>query len=174
MEPFVGQIQVFAFNYAPRGWASCEGQLLPINSYTALFSLIGTTYGGNGTTTFALPDLRARVVVGVGRGPGLSAITWGERFGNESTSITKNNLPPVDIKASSANASQSAPTAGSVPATPGTLSGRTFAATEGYTGGAPDVTLYNAGGNGFPINNRQPSLGMYYCIALQGIFPSRS
>jgi microcystin-dependent protein len=174
MEPFIGQIQVFSCNFAPRGWAFCEGQLLSIAENPPLYSLLGTTYGGNGRTTFGLPDLRSRSIVGVGRGPGLSSRTWGERFGNESTSITKNNLPPVDIKASSANASQSAPTAGSVPATPGALSGRAFAATDGYNTETPDVTLYNAGGTSVAMNNMQPSLGMYYCIALHGMFPPRN
>jgi microcystin-dependent protein len=174
MDPFVGQLQTFGFNFAPRGWAKCEGQLLAIAEYNTLYSLLGTAYGGDGRSTFGLPDLRSRSIVGVGRGPGLSPITWGERFGNESNSITKNNLPPVDIKASSANASQSAPTAGSVPATTGALSGRAFAATDGYNTETPDVTLYNAGGTSVAMNNMHPSLGILTCICLNGIYPSRS
>jgi len=174
MDPFIGQIQAFGFNFAPRGWAKCEGQLLPIASYSALFSLLGTTYGGDGRTTFGLPDLRSRAMVGMGTGNGLPTIAWGQRVGSATNSITKANLPAVNIGASTANASQSSPTAGSVPATPGSLVGRNFTATEGYAPGAPNVTLYNAGGNSTPLNNLQPSLGMNYCIALFGIFPSRS
>jgi microcystin-dependent protein len=83
MEPFLGQIQAFGFNFAPRGWAQCQGQLLAINTNTALFSLLGTTYGGNGQTTFALPDFRGRTMVGQGQGPGLSAYTIGQVGGTE-------------------------------------------------------------------------------------------
>src|SRR5687767_9318635 len=93
MEPFLGQIQAFGFNFAPRGWAQCQGQLLAINTNTALFSLLGTTYGGNGQTTFALPDFRGRTMVGQGQGPGLSAYTIGQVGGTESVTLTSNNLP---------------------------------------------------------------------------------
>ncbi len=93
MEPFLGQIQAFGFSFAPRGWATCQGQILSISQNTALFSLLGTTYGGNGQTTFALPDLRGRAAIGQGQGPGLSAYTIGEVGGAESTSLTTANLP---------------------------------------------------------------------------------
>src|SRR5688572_4385704 len=92
MEPFLGQIQAFGFNFAPRGWAQCQGQLLAISANTALFSLLGTTYGGNGQTTFALPDLRGRTMVGQGQGPGLSPYVIGEQGGTENVTLTVNNL----------------------------------------------------------------------------------
>jgi len=93
MEPFLGQIQPFGFNFAPRGWAKCDGQLLPISTYSALFSLIGTTFGGDGRTTFGLPDLRGRSIVHIGNGPGLSSISWGQRGGVENIYITQANMP---------------------------------------------------------------------------------
>src|ERR1044071_219623 len=92
-EPFVGEIRMVGFNFAPRGWAFCNGQQLPIAQNSALFSLIGATYGGNGTTTFALPDLRGRVPVGIGQGPGLTNVTLGQKFGGETNTLTVANLP---------------------------------------------------------------------------------
>src|SRR5439155_16461480 len=91
-EPFLGEIRIFPYNFAPRGWALCSGQILPIAQNTALFSLLGTTYGGNGQTTFGLPDLRGRTPVGVGQGPGLSSIDLGEVSGTESVTLTQQNL----------------------------------------------------------------------------------
>jgi len=93
LDPFIGQIQAFGFNFAPRGWSLCDGQLLAISSNTALFSLIGTAFGGDGRTTFGLPDLRGRTAVHVGRGPGLSNITWGQRGGRENVNLTIQELP---------------------------------------------------------------------------------
>ncbi|MCB0630228.1 MAG: phage tail protein, partial [Lewinella sp.] len=93
MEPFLGQIQPFGFNFPPRGWAFCDGQLLAISSNTALFSLLGTMYGGDGRTTFALPDLRGRSIVHIGTGPGLSHITQGEKGGRENVTLTTANMP---------------------------------------------------------------------------------
>ena len=92
-EPFIGEISMFGGNFAPRGWALCDGQLLPVSQYSALFSLLGTTYGGDGRTTFALPDLRGRTPKGVGNGPGLQSVIWGERGGKEQTLITAANMP---------------------------------------------------------------------------------
>ena len=93
MEPFLGQIQAFGFNFAPRGWSKCEGQLLPISQWTALFSLLGTTFGGDGRTTFGLPDLLSRSIVGMGQGPGMDNITWGERGGNYTYTLTTQQMP---------------------------------------------------------------------------------
>lgn len=184
MEPFIGQIQAFGFNFAPRGWAKCDGQLLSISSNTALFSLLGTTYGGDGRTTFALPDLRGRAPIHQGNGPGLASVALGARAGVENITLDITNLPShthvTSIKASSANASQSAPTAGSSIAKPGKVSGRSFNETEGFNTATPDVELSgesvivgNTGGQQ-PFNNRNPYLGINYCIALVGLFPSRS
>ena len=92
-EPFIGQIQIFGFNFPPRGWSFCDGQLLPIAQNTALFSLLGTTFGGDGRTTFGLPDLRGRVAIHPGTGPGLPPVTWGQRGGAASTVLTTNQMP---------------------------------------------------------------------------------
>lgn len=171
MTPFLGQIQAFGFNFAPRGWAKCEGQLLAISQYSALFSLLGTTYGGDGRTTFGLPDLRSRSIVGMGQGPGLDNISWGERGGAYTHTITTAQLPahnhnvqvgvntgtgdeasPTTILASSTNGFAEDPTAGQ------------------HLGG---VTQTNVGSNQ-AFNMRNPFLGINVCIALEGIFPSRS
>lgn len=170
-EPLLGSLMLFAGNFAPRGWAFCNGQLLPISSNTALFSILGTQYGGDGSTTFALPDLRGRAPVGAGQGPGLSNYPIGSRVGSETTTLTAANLPSHShtLNGSSLPGSSSLPN-GNVPAVnrDGIL----------HYGTTADVTMSSAsitstGGNqGF--NNIQPVLGMHYCIALQGVFPSRS
>lgn len=187
IDAFVGQIIVVPFNFAPKGFAMCHGQLMPINLNTALFSLLGTTYGGNGTTTFALPDLRGRVPLKSGQGPGLSSYAAGDAGGTETTILTTNQLPQhthaVDVSAMTATARCSvAPgnhgsPVGTVPAT--------GAGAAAYGTGAPDgtmsasaiamggaLTAASAGGSQ-PHDNRQPYLALNYCIALQGIFPPR-
>ncbi|WP_435579782.1 phage tail protein [Gilvibacter sp.] len=184
MDPFIGEIIMFAGNFAPRGWALCEGQLLPINTNTALFSILGTTYGGDGRTTFGLPDLRGRAPIGNGQGPGLTPRVLGQKSGAESTVLQAANLPPhnhtASLHVSSANASQTAATANSSIATPGTLAGRSFTPTQGFNEASPDVTMNNASvqtgntGNGTPANNMQPFQVVNYIIALQGVYPSRS
>lgn len=184
MNPFLGQIIMFGGNFAPRGWALCEGQLLAISTHQALFSLLGTIYGGDGRTTFALPDLRGRTPVGFGAGPGLTNRMQGERGGLQTTTLQNSNLPAHNhaaaLKVSSANATQSAATDGASIATPGALAGRTFTPTEGFNTGAPDITMntqsvetVNSGG-GQAFNNMQPYLAINYIIALEGTFPSRS
>lgn len=184
MDGVIGTIMLFGANWAPRNWALCNGQLLPISNYTALFSILGTTYGGDGRTTFALPDLRGRVPVSFGQGPGLSNRAIGQQVGSETTTLNTTNLPAhnhgATLHVSSADASQSAATANSTIATPGSTSGRTFTATQGYNTASPDITMNagsvatgNTGGN-IPFNNMQPTLAMNYVICLNGIYPSRS
>ena len=184
MEPFLAQIIMFGGNFAPRGWALCDGQLLPINSNQALFSLLGTTYGGDGRTTFALPDLRGRTAVHAGNGPGLSPVRLGEKAGTNSTTLSTANMPSHNhvgvLKVNSGNATQTAATANSSIATPGSGSGRSFVATEGFNTTAPDVSM-NAGsvttgnaGGGTSFNNMQPFNTVNYIIALLGTYPSRS
>ncbi|MCB0602177.1 MAG: phage tail protein [Saprospiraceae bacterium] len=175
MTPFIGQIQPFGFNFPPRGWAFCDGQLLAISQYDALFALIGTTYGGDGQTTFALPNLRGRSIVHAGSGPGLSPIIQGQSAGVENVTLTTNNMPShnhggtVQLGAGLANSASG--------------SGSNFAANTGgnsiYNSGAfsgammnGNVTVANNGGNQ-PFNIRNPFLGIYVSIALEGIFPSR-
>jgi len=171
MEPFIGQIQAFGFNFAPRGWAFCNGQLLPIASYTALFSLLGTTFGGDGRTTFGLPDLRGRVMIHPGSGPGLSTISWGEKSGQEQVSLSIANLPSHNHASSVAvhtGAGES-----SVPT--GYIAAHSGAFGEEPTSGAnlAGVSNNNVGGN-IPLTIRNPFIGVYHSIALVGVFPSRN
>ncbi|MBC3758353.1 phage tail protein [Hyunsoonleella sp. SJ7] len=177
MEPFIGQIIMFGGNFAPRGWAFCDGTLLPISQNTALFSILGTIYGGDGRTTFGLPDLRGRVAVHAGNGPGLTDRRLGQKGGSETNTLTSSNLPAIPLKVSSADATQSTATNGASIATPGKLDGRSFDPSNGFNTATPDVTLNSAsvqGGSSTPINNMQPFQVVNYIIALTGIFPSRS
>ncbi|MCB0457735.1 MAG: tail fiber protein [Flavobacteriaceae bacterium] len=184
MDGVLGTIMLFGANWAPRNWALCNGQLLAISSNTALFSIIGTTYGGDGRTTFALPDLRGRVPVSYGQGNGLTNRAIGIPFGSESTVLNASNLPAhnhsASLHVSSADSSQTAATANSTIATPGSTEGRTFTATQGFNAASPDVTMNagsvvtgNTGGN-IPLNNMQPTLAMNYVICINGIYPSRN
>ncbi len=171
MEPYIGQIQAFGFNFAPRGWALCQGQLMPIAQNTALFSLLGTTYGGDGRSTFGLPDLRGRSAVGHGHGPGLSQFILGQQAGSETTTLSASNLPvhnhqltATDSDANSDEASNGARL--------GTAGASIYA-----TGGSGTVHLAadstTQAGSNVPFNNRDPFLVMNYCIALEGIYPPR-
>lgn len=173
-QPFLGQIMIFAGNFAPVGWAFCNGQLLSINQNTALFSLLGTTYGGNGVNTFALPDLRGRVPVHFGQGLGLSPYTQGEIAGTETVTLTQNNLPAHNHLL---NAVSGAGTAGAPG--PGEFLAQSTARDRIYSNApTPDTTLSTATiaptGGGQPADIRQPYLVMNFVIALQGVFPSRN
>jgi microcystin-dependent protein len=171
MEPFLGQIQAFGFNFAPRGWAFCDGQLLPISSNTALFSLLGTTYGGDGRSTFALPDLRGRSIVHPGTGPGLSPIRQGDRGGAESVTLNIANLPSHNHTATVA-----VNTGGGEDSNPTQfIASHASAFSEEATAGKflSGVAVGNNGGSQ-AFNTRNPYLGVYMSIALQGVFPSRS
>ncbi len=164
-DPFLGELRLFPYTFSPQGWAACDGQLLPISQNTALFSLLGTTYGGNGVTTFALPDLRGRVPVHQGQGPGLSDRTLGEQDGAEATTLTTAQLPAhTHLPAvSSAEASTNRP-AGAVPAR-----GGEYAPTPDGSGAPSSPT-----GGSQPVPLLQPYLVLRWCIALNGIYPSRS
>lgn len=186
-DQYVGEIRLFPFNFAPLGWALCQGQILPISQNTALFSLIGTFYGGNGTSNFALPDLRGRVALSFGQGPGLSPRDQGEVGGEESMTLTTQTLPAHShittpggtLRAASAGGNQRSPT-GAVPAAESsgvtaTYSGQTansLMMAGGVTFGGTAVATPQ--GSGMPHENRQPSLTLNFCIALQGVFPPRS
>ena len=165
---------MFGGNFAPRGWALCNGQLLAISQNSALFSILGTTYGGDGRTTFGLPDLRGRAPLHAGNGPGLTPRSLGQKSGSETNTLTTANLPQIPLKVSSANASQTAATSGASIAAPGSTDGRTFTPTEGFNTATPDITLANQGGSSIPINNMQPYQAVNYIIALLGTFPSRN
>lgn len=175
MEPILGEIKMVGFNFAPVGWAICNGQLLPIAQNSALFSLLGTTYGGDGRTTFALPDLRGRVPINQGQGPGLSQRVIGEILGEENHTLTSTEMPahthPVTVNpaCSAEDASNGSPV-GQVPAT-----STTPAYTSPATGTmAPSSGTAGIAGGSQPHNNMQPSLTVNFIIALQGIYPSRS
>jgi microcystin-dependent protein len=180
MTPFLGQITLFPYNFAPVGWVLCQGQLLPISQYTALFSLLGVQFGGNGTTNFALPDLRGRVALGQGQGPGLSPYNIGSMQGAESVALTTPTTSPHShaFQAFAAPATTNAPN-GALPAE-GSGSGRGGGfAVNAYAASGAVVSLAAgqvtaAAGGGAAHNNLQPYLTVNWCIALQGIFPSRN
>jgi len=178
MEPFLGEIKAVGFNWAPQGWALCNGQLLSIAQNTALFSLLGTTYGGNGQTTFALPNLQGRVPIHQGQSGGTSQYTIGQSGGTENVTLTINNMPAHTHTATatinaSARGDQDTP-AGGVPA-PNSGNNIYASAADGSTkmnAGMATVTNAPAGGNQ-PLSVVQPYLCINFIIALQGIFPSR-
>jgi microcystin-dependent protein len=173
MDPFVAEIRIFPFNFAPKGWAFCDGQILPLSQNTALFSLLGTTYGGNGVSNFALPDLQGRVPMHPGQGPGLSLHDLGEESGSDTVTLIESEMPTHNhlLQAANSDGIDQSPTA------------------EMYAGGVGGIATYaNAGGAtttlspqaivpqgaSFPHNNLQPYLTLNFCIALQGVYPPRT
>jgi microcystin-dependent protein len=169
--PFLGEIRMFGGNFAPRGWAICNGQLMPISQNTALFSLLGTSYGGNGITTFALPDLRGRVPINQGQAPGLSLYDLGQIGGEENLTLTTAQLPAHNHKfVSAANPGLDSPS-GSVLGSP--TSGAALYAPSGPTGTMHAAANASVGGSQ-PHPNVMPYLCTSFIIALQGIFPSRN
>ena len=168
MDPFLSELRIMSFNFPPKGWAFCNGQLLPINQNQALFSLLGTTYGGDGRTTFGLPDLRGRVPIHVGSG-----YTLGERDGEQAHTLVISEMPAHTHQAqgNSAAADTSDPTNGFL-AQPSAAGGSV------YSNGNPSVAMSPAAigtaGGSQPHQNLQPYLALNFCIALQGIFPSQN
>ncbi len=171
-EPFIAEIRIFAGNFAPRSWAFCNGQLLPISQNTALFSLIGTTYGGDGRTTTALPNLQGRAPMHPGRGPGLTDRRLGERGGVEQVSLTETQLPSHAhaIRAVSSQGNTDTPEGNTYADTGDTNTFQTDTSSGLVAMGA---TSQNQGG-GQSHNNMQPFLTLNFIIALQGLYPSRS
>lgn len=171
-EPFIGSIVLFCGNFAPKGWATCDGQLLSIAQNSALFSILGTTFGGDGRTTFALPDLRGRVPLHPGSGPGLSVYQLGQHLGVESVTLALPQMPAHNHTATP-SCSDGTPTSpspvGAVMANPDPTQ---LYASSGTDAMAP-ITSTTAGGNQ-PHENRQPLLAINFIIALEGIFPSRN
>jgi microcystin-dependent protein len=171
-DPFVAEIRIYPFNFAPKGWAFCDGQLLPISQNTALFSLLGTTYGGDGKSNFALPNMQGNAPMHPGQGPGLSLHDLGETGGSETVTLLESEIP---AHTHSLNA-QGAPADTNVPV--GFSIARVIGATPYLPpAGAPlvamsDNALPPAGGDQ-PHNNMQPYLTLNFCIALQGVFPAR-
>lgn len=186
MEGTIGEIRLFAGNFAPRSWAYCNGQLLSISANQALFSILGTTYGGDGRTTFALPDLRSRNTVGTGHGPGLSDRVLGARFGAETNTMTPSTMPSHNHTGSGRVMSSDQPsnTSSPVGAYPGVSAGRgssgnvnisSYESTANVDMAAEGVSIVlgNAGG-GVPFTNVEPVLGMHYVICMYGVYPSRN
>lgn len=168
-DPFVAEIRIFPFNFAPKGWAWCDGQLLPLSQNTALFSLLGTTYGGDGKSNFALPDLQGRAPMFWRQGPGLSLHDLGETGGSETVSLLESEIP-----AHAHGLSASRRPADSL--NPGGLSLGTGNALYAAPGSAAPMApeALAPGGGDQPHNNMQPYLTCYFCIALQGVFPPRT
>lgn len=171
MEGVISEIRLWAANFAPQNWMFCHGQLLPIAQFTALYSLLGTTYGGNGTSNFALPDMRSRVPMGAGQAPGLSETRLGEAKGSEQTTLLISNLPmhSHQVRVSNKFAGGDHP-AGKYLGASAADKGF-YDTTSDNSTMAPDMIA--PAGNNAPINNLQPSLGLNYVICVYGIFPSR-
>ncbi len=163
-EPFLAEIRIVGFNFAPRGWAYCDGQILPINQNQSLYSLLGTTYGGDGRTSFALPEMRGRVPIHVGSGH-----AQGQRTGTESVTLTAAEIPSHNhvVRGTSTTASQAVPNNTLLPAS---NNAKPFASSG--TGTMNSSSISTSGGQAH--NNMQPTLAMHFCIALQGLFPSRN
>lgn len=175
-DPFIGDIIAVGYNFCPRGWMSAEGQILSIASNTALFSLIGVTYGGNGTTTFGLPDLRGRGAMGQGTGPGLTPRSQGQMVGAEAVTLSVNQLPSHSHAVNANNLDGDLPGPGGkllAAAPPSGVGSETI-----YSDQAPNVTMSSAmigaSGQSQPFDVEDPTLVMRYCIAIEGIFPSRN
>jgi len=174
-DPFIGQILLVGFNFAPVGWHICDGTLLPISQYAALFSLLGTSYGGNGTTNFALPDLRSRVPIGIGQGVGLSTYVIGQQAGVENVTLLANQMPAHNhnINATASGGGVASPANAFLAETADPRSVyNTYSASQSSPATLNPGSLSTSGGNQ-PHTNIQPVLAMNYIIALQGIFPSR-
>ena len=171
-DPFVAEIRIFPFNFAPKGWAFCNGQLLPLSQNTALFSLLGTTYGGNGKSNFALPDLEGRAPMHPGQGPGLSLHDLGETGGSETVTLLESEIPAhahtVLANTTPANLAAPSPDRSYARTQPGT----SYKATnQNLTNFALEAVAPTGGDQ--PHNNMQPYLTLNFCIALQGVFPPR-
>ena len=170
-EPFLGEIRMFGFNFAPQGWALCDGQLLPISQNAALFDLLGTTYGGDGTTTFALPNLQSRVPIHQGQGAGLSSYVAGQAGGTETVTLAAAQMPEHthSVKASSSAAASDKPEGSALAKSHSHI----------YTAEPDTSTVMNANmlgdaGGSASHDNIQPYLAVNFCIALAGIFPAQN
>ena len=173
--PFIGEIRMFPFNFAPVGWQFCDGSLLPISQFDTLFALIGTTYGGDGQATFAVPDLRGRLPIHQGQGPSLSNYVIGQTAGTESVTVTTQQMPAHThgLAATTAAATALTPANNLLPAA---VSGDTFYTNTitGNTAAPMSAQMLSQAGGSQPHDNTMPTLTVQYCIAYQGIFPSQN
>lgn len=172
MDPFVAEIRIFPFNFAPKGWAWCDGQLLPLSQNTALFALLGTTYGGDGKSTFALPDLQGRAPMHPGQGPGLSLHDLGETGGSETVTLLESEIPShAHVLRGDRNVSETPDPTGNVLGRGSSINAYQTTTNSSLVAMAPEA-LAPAGGDQ-PHNNLMPYLTFYFNIALQGVFPPR-
>ena len=174
-DPFVAEIRIFPFNFPPKGWAFCNGQLLPLSQNTALFSLLGTTYGGNGKSNFALPDLQGRAPMHPGQGPGLSLHDLGETGGSETVTLLESEIPAHShtLRVSSSGADEEG-----LKTPLNNITGKEVNTLPVYAPPNPPTPMAPQGltpaGSSFPHNNMMPYLTFNFCIALQGVFPPRT
>lgn len=170
-DPFVAEIRIFGFNFAPKGWAFCAGQLLPLSQNTALFSLLGTIYGGDGKSNFALPNLQGSAPMFYGQGPGLSLYDIGEQSGSETITLLQSEIPQHNHQVNVVNDLASA---GGLPGPQSSLAIANIATYNTTANTSMSPTELSLTGNTLPHNNMQPYLTLNFCIALQGVFPPRT
>jgi microcystin-dependent protein len=174
-DPFVAEIRIFPFNFAPKGWAWCDGQLLPISQNTALFSLLGTTYGGNGQSNFALPDLQGNAPMHPGQGPGLSLYDLGESSGTETVTLLDSEIPAHSHAVRAHNGDQGdAQNPGPTVVLAQSANGNAYQTTTNLNLSQLSASSIGPAGADQPHNNMQPYLTLYFNIALQGVFPPRT
>lgn len=177
-DPFIGEVRAFGFNFTPRGWASCQGQLLPISQNTALFSLLGTQYGGNGTVNFALPNLQGRAVIGVGSGPGRTPQTVGQTGGQPTVTLLSAEMPSHTHVLNAGQLSAPNPAQNVATPTTGALPGLSSPNNVYIAPVTPNTNLIPSSistvGGSQAHENMQPFLAINYCIATQGVFPARN
>lgn len=173
-DPFVAEIRIFPFNFAPRGWAFCNGQLLPLSQNTALFSLLGTTYGGDGNSNFALPNLQGSAPMHPGQGPGLSLHDLGETGGSDTVTLLQSEMPAHNHNYQVRPTPAVPPQASPVGLTGARSNSRPYSPAAGGTNVQMNITAASPTGGDQPHNNLMPYLTFNFCIALQGVFPPRS
>lgn len=179
MYPFIGEIQLFPFNFAPKNWMLCNGQILPISSNTALFSLLGTTYGGDGKTSFALPNLQSVVVSGAGAGPGLTPVALGETYGEANVTLLETEMPAHSHSVTLLNNNGTVQKADSTTylakdSRGGSGGNFQYATNEKSATNPMNIMTLSTTGGTLPHTNQQPFLVLNYCIAVTGVFPARN
>ena len=177
--PFLAEIRIFGFSFAPKGWAMCNGQLLPISQNTALFSLLGTTYGGDGKSNFALPNLAGSVPLQQGQGPGLSLYDLGESGGSPTVTLLSSEIPAHNHGANADTGIANSPSPSGNVYKEGQIPGSPSTAIASYNNNLPPMVALNPqtigfSGNSAPHNNMMPTLVLNFCIAMQGVYPPRS